>query len=132
SGHCGIAWRDARRGRYVLLHWSLRNMQYRWSDITSEQVLPTVSRRFVNTKQMTVARFELAAGTFVSRHSHANEQVTFVLSGRLEVATDAGTFVVGPGEFAVIDGGVGHETKALEATIAVDVFCPNRQDWSNR
>ncbi len=45
-------------------------VHHRWSDMPQEAVAPSVARRYINGDRVTVARFELAKGGIVPRHSH--------------------------------------------------------------
>jgi quercetin dioxygenase-like cupin family protein len=82
-----------------------------------------------------LARIFLKKGAVVPRHSHRNEQVTYVLEGALrfrlwEQGESAGLeVVVHAGEVLCIPPDVPHEAFALEDTVDLDVFTPPRQDW---
>jgi quercetin dioxygenase-like cupin family protein len=102
---------------------------YRWSDIASEQVNPSTLRRYVTADRVTVARFELAAGGVVPRHSHENEQVTCVLTGALRFMFDGHEIVARAGDVVQIPSWVEHEVHVLEDALVIDVFSPVRQDW---
>ena len=105
---------------------------HRWNDIAAEQITSHISRRFVNADEVTVARFALAKDGVVPRHSHPNEQVSCIISGRLEFRFDDRTVIVGPNEVMQIPGGVPHEVKVLDDTLVIDLFHPVRQDWIDR
>jgi quercetin dioxygenase-like cupin family protein len=79
-----------------------------------------------------IAQIFLQKGDDVPRHSHENEQVTYVLTGALQFwlgANDERELVVRAGEVLVIPSHLPHRALALEDTLDVDVFCPPRQDW---
>jgi quercetin dioxygenase-like cupin family protein len=105
---------------------------HRWDDIAAEQITEHISRRYVTGDGVTVARFALRKDGVVPRHSHPNEQVSCVLSGKLEFRFDERTAVVGPGEVVQIPGDVPHEVAVLEDAVVIDVFNPIRQDWIDR
>ena len=105
---------------------------YRWDDVAPEQITSHISRRYITGDDMTVARFALTKGGVVPRHSHDNEQISCVISGRLEFRFDDRTVVVGPNEVMQIPGGAPHEVAVLEDTLVIDVFHPVRQDWLDR
>jgi quercetin dioxygenase-like cupin family protein len=52
-----------------------------WDDVPMEQMSPLITRQYVTGVHTTVARIGLRAGAVVARHSHANEQISQVLSG---------------------------------------------------
>jgi quercetin dioxygenase-like cupin family protein len=77
-----------------------------------------------------LARIFLRRGAVVPRHSHRNEQITYVLEGALEFTLDDGeVMVVRAGELLVIPPDVPHQAVALEDTLDLDVFAPPRADW---
>lgn len=102
---------------------------HRWDDRPGEQLTPHIFRRYVTGDGVTIARFELAKDGVVPMHSHPNEQVSCVMSGRLEFRFPDRSVVVGPGEVMQIPGGVPHEVAVLEDCLVMDVFTPVRQDW---
>jgi quercetin dioxygenase-like cupin family protein len=93
---------------------------YRWTDIAPEAVNPSTLRQYVTGERVTVARFELSRGGVVPRHSHANEQVSCVLSGALKFKFDGREIVVRAGEVVQIPG------------MVIDVFSPVRRDWIDK
>lgn len=91
-----------------------------------------LDRRLITSDRMMLAHVYLKKGCLVPRHRHDNEQLTYVLEGRLDfsIGEDRSQKVsVGPGEVLVIPSNVWHEATAAEDTLDVDVFCPPRQDW---
>ena len=107
---------------------------YRWSDMAKETVTPQLSRRLVTAERMMLAHVYLDKGCVVPKHSHENEQLTYILEGalRFHIGEDgAEEIVVRAGEVLVIPSNVPHMAVALEDTLDVDVFSPPRQDWLN-
>lgn len=104
-----------------------------WSAIPPEQLNPLLSRQFVTGSQAMLSRIQLAKGCIVPRHSHANEQIAFILSGALRFSIgeegSAQDYIVRAGEVLVIPGNVPHLAEALEDTDNLDIFAPPREDW---
>jgi unsaturated pyranuronate lyase len=105
---------------------------YRWSDVPAEQMNDATLRRYISSDRVTIARFELKRGGVVPRHSHENEQVSYIVSGALRFRFDGKEVIVGGGEVVQIPSWVEHEVDILEDTIAIDVFSPVRQDWIDK
>ena len=108
---------------------------FRWNDMPRERVTDQLERRLITGKEMMLAHVYLKKGCVVPKHSHHNEQLTYVLEGclRLWVGEDLGQMVdVRPGEVLLIPSNVPHKAEALEDTLDVDVFSPPRQDWLNK
>jgi quercetin dioxygenase-like cupin family protein len=105
----------------------------RWSDIPEEQLNPSVTRQFVHGSQTMFARLELKKGCLVPRHSHPNEQITYITQGALRFLLGDETSpiekIVRANELLVIPANLPHSAEALEDTIDFDVFAPPRQDW---
>ncbi|TAN24323.1 MAG: cupin domain-containing protein [Acidobacteria bacterium] len=101
----------------------------RWTDLELETLNPLIQRHFVVGDQIMLARILLKKGAEVPRHSHANEQVTWILEGALQFSIDGRELVVRAGEVLCIPPHLPHAAVALEDTVDVDVFTPPRQDW---
>lgn len=105
---------------------------HRWDDIPKEEVADGIWRRYISGDRAMVAHLFLRKGAIVPRHSHENEQITYILEGALRfwVGEDgADVFDVRAGEVLRIPSNVPHRVEALEDTVDVDVFSPPRQDW---
>jgi quercetin dioxygenase-like cupin family protein len=108
---------------------------YRWEEIPRETVSPMLDRRLITGDRMMLAHVYLKKGCIVPKHSHENEQFTYILDGalRFRVGDDgAEEVVVRAGEVLHIPSNVPHQAEALEDTLDVDVFDPPRQDWLDK
>jgi quercetin dioxygenase-like cupin family protein len=106
-------------------------MHIEWSCITTELLSPQIRRQYVNTGNVTVARFFLKKGVVVPEHKHPNEQIAFVLSGKMRFIVDGKPITLAPGETLCILPNVPHSAEALEDTVDLDVFTPPRADWAS-
>ena len=106
--------------------------KFAWNDLPKERVTNRVDRRIVCGERTMVAHVYLQQGAIVPRHSHENEQLTYILEGKLRfwVGDDLSTSIdVGAGEILHLPSNVPHKAEALEDTLDVDIFSPPRQDW---
>lgn len=104
----------------------------RWDDMPRERLGERLERRYVTGEHITLAQFFLARGCVIPRHSHDNEQFTFVLQGclRFRLGPDGSETVdVAAGEVLHLPPGLPHDAEALEDTVVSDVFSPIRKDW---
>src|SRR5881396_602958 len=99
---------------------------YRWDDMPKEAVSDTLDRRLITADRMMLAHVYLKKGCVVPRHSHENEQVTYILEGALRfwLGEEGEERVVRKGEVLVITSNLPHKAEALEDTLDLDVFCP--------
>jgi quercetin dioxygenase-like cupin family protein len=108
---------------------------YRWNDMPKEAVSETLDRRLITGDRMMLAHVYLKKGCVVPRHSHENEQITYILEGGLRFwigADESQVIEVRAGEVLHIPSGVPHKAEALEDTLDVDIFSPPRQDWLDK
>jgi quercetin dioxygenase-like cupin family protein len=101
----------------------------RWENLGLEDLNPLLQRQFVVGGDLMLARVLLKKGCVVPRHSHVNEQLTYILEGALKFFIDGKEIIVNAGEVLCIPPHVPHEAHALEDTVDLDVFNPPRQDW---
>ena len=108
---------------------------YRWDSMKKERVSDMLERRLITGDRMMLAHVYLKKGCIVPKHSHENEQLTYILEGALKfwIGEDgAREITVGAGEVLLIPSNVPHKAEALEETLDVDVFSPPRQDWLDK
>ncbi|PYQ23204.1 MAG: cupin domain-containing protein [Acidobacteria bacterium] len=97
-----------------------------------EDLTELLDRRFITCERVMLAQIGLKKGCIVPRHSHENEQVSYVLQGALRFWLGEGEEeerVVHAGEVLHLPSNLPHKVQALEDTLALDVFSPPRQDW---
>ncbi len=108
---------------------------YRWEQMPRETVSPMLDRRLITGDRMMLAHVYLKKGCIVPKHSHENEQFTYILEGALHfwIGEDGGEeVIVRAGEVLHIPSNVPHRAEALEDTLDVDIFDPPRQDWLDK
>lgn len=109
-----------------------RAIHYRWDELPKETLRPDLGRRLIATERMMLAQVYLEKGCIVPKHSHENEQLTYILEGTLRfwLGEDENEIVdVAAGEVLHIPSLLPHKAEAIETTLDVDVFAPPRQDW---
>jgi quercetin dioxygenase-like cupin family protein len=93
---------------------------------------PLLERRLVVGDRMMLAHVYLEQGCVVPKHSHDNEQLTYILEGclRFWLGDDEAEVVdVAAGEVLHLPSNLPHRAEALERTLDLDIFCPPRADW---
>jgi quercetin dioxygenase-like cupin family protein len=108
---------------------------YRWEDMPKEKVSDTLDRRLITGDRVMLTHVYLKKGALVPRHSHENEQITYILEGGLRfwIGEDESQVIeLLAGDVLHIPSMVQHKAEALEDTIDVDIFSPPRQDWLDK
>ena len=108
---------------------------HRWDEMPKERVSDLLQRRLITGERMMLAHVYLDKGCVVPKHSHDNEQITYILEGALRfwLGEDGQEeVVVRAGEVLLIPSNLPHKAEALEDTLDVDIFSPPRQDWLDK
>ena len=100
-----------------------------WDKIEKEKLSATITRQMIFGEKAMLARIFLARGAIVPRHSHVNEQITWIISGALKLIFDDGERILRGGEMLLIPAHLPHAAEALEDTVDMDIFGPPREDW---
>ena len=110
----------------------MAHTHYRWSELPQEELSPSIGRQLITGDDAMLAHVHLAKGAIVPKHSHHNEQFTYIVSGLLRfwIGDDEAEVVdVHAGEVLHLPAHVPHKAEALEDTLDLDIFTPPRQDW---
>lgn len=81
------------------------------------------------TDEAMLCEFYLQRGAVVPPHSHMNDQVGYIVYGKVEATIGTETQVLNGGDSYAIPGGIIHSAKILQDTLAIDVFSPPRNDY---
>ncbi|MEI6106300.1 MAG: cupin domain-containing protein [Opitutae bacterium] len=88
-----------------------------------------IQGHYAHLDRLTIGEVELPADAVLPLHAHPHEQITYVLSGRLQFTVGHETAVLGAGMVVLIPGGVSHGAKVLTTARVIDVFTPVRDDY---
>jgi quercetin dioxygenase-like cupin family protein len=81
--------------------------------LPEQQITEKISRRILSGDQEMLVWWSIEAGVHVEPHSHANEQIVWMLKGKMEFRLGSEQRVCGPGDVVVIPGGTEHEAWAF-------------------
>lgn len=62
-------------------------------------------------------------------HNHPHEQIGYVVTGAIEFTIGERVEVLRAGDGYVIPGNVPHACRALEDSVAIDIFSPVREEY---
>jgi len=86
-------------------------------------------KTLVYAEKTLLTEFTLDKGADLPLHDHPQEQTGYLVTGHLILTIGDEEHDVGPGGSWAIPGGVGHKAKALEDSVAIEVFSPVRADY---
>ena len=97
--------------------------------LPEERVGEKISRRILSGDRGMIVWWSMGAGVHVEPHSHPNEQIAWMLKGKMEFRLGTEQRICGPGDVVVIPGGVEHEAWFREDTEVIEFFAPPRDDF---
>ena len=97
---------------------------YDLNEVAGEAVAhSTVAGRPINGQQVQLSLLHFEAQGGAAEHSHAYEQIIFVISGKLRVRIGGEVGEIGPGQALLAPPNVSHEVTALEESEVIS--CKN-------
>ncbi len=100
------------------------------SELTYRKLLDGVNMAaMVHGEKTLMARFKLEKGALIPDHNHPHEQTGMLLSGRMIFTVDGTDQEVVPGDCWCIGSDVPHSARAVEDSVAVEMFSPVREDY---
>jgi quercetin dioxygenase-like cupin family protein len=102
----------------------------KYKETQEVNMLPGLTRRnLIVGISMMICEFTFEAGVQIPTHSHPQEQVGYVVRGRVNMTINGETTELGPGDSYCAPSGIPHSAYTLEPTIIIDTFTPHREDY---
>ncbi|MBI1342623.1 MAG: cupin domain-containing protein [Terrimonas sp.] len=99
------------------------------SSIPEIERIPGYFGRFIHSRNMTMAFWEVKAGSPIPEHRHVQEQIMTVTDGLFELVVEGQRHMMKAGDVCIIPSNVLHGGKAISNCRIVDVFNPVREDY---
>ena len=98
---------------------------YDWNDVELDQPMPSICRQVIRGEKAMVSRVTLEAGAIVPTHSHENEQIAMLISGRMLFTIGEDEEVeLKAGQVLLLPSNIRHGAIAAEDSVVLDVFAP--------
>ena len=101
---------------------------YQLQSMATREPIKGFVGRFVHSDNMTMAFWNIRAGSAAATHQHPHEQVFCLLEGEFELTVDEKSAVYAPGAVVVIPPSVPHSARAITNSRVLDIFHPVRED----
>jgi quercetin dioxygenase-like cupin family protein len=86
-------------------------------------------RTMGTTDKVMLCEFFIERDSLTPEHSHMNDQIGYLVYGKLEFTIGGVTRVCQPGESWAIPGGVLHGARAILDSLVLEGFSPPRNDY---
>jgi len=101
-----------------------------YKDAVPIQMLPGITRRTLVTSQaLMICEFIFEAHAEVPIHTHPQEQVGYLVEGRMEMTIDGVKTELKKGDSYCAPANIRHGAFTLEPSVIVDTFYPPREDY---
>ncbi|MFW5709535.1 MAG: cupin domain-containing protein [Chloroflexota bacterium] len=94
-----------------------------------EMVSGVHRRTMGTTDEAMLCEFFIERGAEITPHCHTNDQVGYIVSGRVEITIGNETRICCAGDSYAVPGGIVHSARALVDSVTIDVFSPPRNDY---
>jgi quercetin dioxygenase-like cupin family protein len=94
--------------------------------IDSMEIIPGFKARVIQTDNITMAFWEIKAGSTLPEHDHPNEQITNLVKGTFELKVDGKISLLTPDSVVIIPPSIKHSGMAITDCEIVDIFYPRR------
>lgn len=99
-------------------------------EIEPREVFPGATRKVLaHSGGLMTVEMRFRAGTQVPEHAHPHEQVSYVVSGKIELSLNGHKEIIGCGDSFYAAPGVLHGVLFLEESMVLDTFTPQREDF---
>ena len=98
-------------------------------NINPKDLAPGITGHYAHGDKVTFGFVELKKGSSVPMHHHIQEQITYIIEGRLDMVIGGDAFSLTDGMYHVISSNTPHSALAITDCKVIDVFGPVREDY---
>lgn len=100
------------------------------SELTGKEIRPGIGLRCAAGEQTMLTFFDFAPDAVIPNHKHPHEQITYMLTGEMEMTVAGEARLLTAGDGVVIPGNVEHSAKIIKGPAkALDAWYPKREDY---
>jgi quercetin dioxygenase-like cupin family protein len=103
---------------------------FRETELKARQLLEGITLRAVSGDKTMMTFFEFEPHALIPHHTHAHEQITYVIEGEIEFTVDGETKLLKAGDGVIILSNQEHSARILDRPAkALDAWYPIREDY---
>jgi len=101
-----------------------------WADIPVEHPAEGIERQMVVGQNLMIVRFRFVPFLVTPEHTHAHEQMSIVVSGRVRFFIEGRETIASPGDVLHFPSNCLHGATMMdEEVVLIDIFSPIREDF---
>lgn len=97
--------------------------------LPARELAPGLTGYYAHGASMTMGIVQIKAGSNLPVHQHPHEQITYILSGHLDMTIGGTLCSLTAGMYYIIPSDVPHGAVAITDCEVLDVFHPVREDY---
>ncbi len=101
-------------------------------NINSNEIIPGYSGKFFHGENITMAFWNVKKNSKIPEHNHVHEQCLYVKKGCFELTLNGKINRINKNELIFIKSNEKHSGIAITNCELIDVFSPNRTEYSNK
>ena len=99
------------------------------NSIDEKEIVSGYFARFVHSENMTIAYWNIKAGSSLPVHSHSHEQISSMIKGEFELTVDGTPHILKANDVFIIPSDTPQSGKAIADCKIMDTFHPVREDY---
>jgi quercetin dioxygenase-like cupin family protein len=104
-------------------------MTLKFANIKDRKLIEGIKGKYIHTENNTIGLVNIEKGALLPAHSHFHEQITQVISGKLQMTIDGQTQILESDSITLIPSNTTHSAFALTDCVVIDTFYPVREDY---
>ena len=97
--------------------------------IQPKEIVPGITGYYAHGDKHTFGYVEIKKGSIVPEHQHPQEQITYIIEGRLDMIIGSRPCSLTPGAYYIIPSNTPHSALAITDCKVIDTFSPVREDY---
>lgn len=106
-------------------------MLQKLKEIKPKEIIEGYFGKFFHGRSMTIAFWNVKKNSKIPKHNHVHEQCLYVKKGSFKLMMDGKTMKVNENELVFIPSKKSHAGVAITDCELIDIFSPNRTEYSN-
>jgi quercetin dioxygenase-like cupin family protein len=98
-------------------------------DLKGKHLVEGITGHYAHGENLTFGYVDIKKGSILPEHNHAQEQITFIIEGQLDMTIGGKLCSLTKGMYYVIPANALHSAVAITDCVVLDAFSPVREDY---
>jgi quercetin dioxygenase-like cupin family protein len=98
-------------------------------DLKGKHLVEGITGHYAHGENLTFGYVDIKKGSILPEHNHAQEQITYIIEGQLDMTIGGKLCSLTKGMYYVIPSDTVHSAVAITDCVVLDAFSPIRKDY---